>query len=150
MAKLPVKGRAQVMDIDPTLLSDEVKASLRAKALERVNKERADAAMDAFLATEIEKARRSHMPSQEMKYISLDLAGHSDRIMLDGTVYFHGQTYEVPKSTYDVLREVVSRGWQHEDEIGGANSDVYRRPRATSIGMQHANTDASQIMYGRR
>ena len=150
MAKTPVqppKGRPPVViDIDPTLLSDAEKTALRTKALERVNQERKDAAMDAFLADEVSKARRAHLPEEEMKYISLDMAGHSDRIMIDGTVYFHGQTYEVPKRLYDVLREVVGRGWEHEDEIGGANRDVYRRPRATALQPGMAGLSASTIL----
>lgn len=150
MAKVPVvKGKPQIIDIDPTLLSDEEKTLLRAKALERVAKERKEQAMDAFLAAEIEQARRAHLPGEEMKYISLDMAGHSDRIMIDGVVYFHGQTYEVPKRLYDVLAEVVSRGWEHEDEIGGANRDSYRKPRSTALRPGMMGMSATQIMGSR-
>lgn len=147
MAKLPKKP--SVVSIDPTLLSDEEKAQLRAQARKRVEQERKDATMDAFLQAEIEAARRASMPEEEMKYIQLDMAGHSDRIMLDGVIYFHGQTYEVPKHTYDVLAEVVGRGWEHEDQIGGANRDQYRKPRETRLGPRMTNLSASQIMGSR-
>lgn len=147
MAKPPVvKGRPSLVDVNPATLTEEEKGLLRTKALERVAKERKEAAMDAFLATEIDLARRAHVPNEEMKYISLDMAGHSDRIMIDGVVYFHGQTYEVPKRLYDVLKEVVGRGWEHEDEIGGANRDVYRRPRSTALQPGMAGLSASQIL----
>lgn len=147
MAKPPVK-RPSITLIDPTLLSDAEKAELRAKARERVDRERKEASMDAFLAAEIDAARRAGLPQEEMKFIALDMAGHSDRIMLDGIIYFHGQTYEVPKHTYDVLREVVARGWEHEDEIGGANRDMYRRPRTTALTRGMENLAASQILRG--
>lgn len=149
MAKLPTKGRPQLIDVDPNTLSDDVKATLRAKALEKVAQERQDAAMDAFLKIEIEKARRAHLPAEEMKYITLDMAGHSDRIMIDGTIYFHGQTYEVPKKLYDVLQDIISRGWEHEHEIGGANREFYRRPRSTSLRPGMENVATSQLMGSR-
>lgn len=147
MAKTPIKPtRTLAPGTSPAMLTDDEKAQLRAKARERVEQERRDAAMDIFLQQEIELARRAYIPSQEMKLLFLNMAGHSDRIMIDGVVYFHGQTYEVPKSLYDVLNEVVARGWDHEDEIGGANRDVYRRPRSTALlpGMEGLST--SQIM----
>lgn len=152
MAKPPIvqKGRPHIVDVDPTLLSEEVKQQLRIKARERVNQERQEAAMDAFLAKEVALARHAHMPQEELKYISLDMAGHADRIMLDGVIYFHGQTYEVPKRIYDVLREVVGRGWDHEDEIGGANRDLYRRPRSTALLPGMETVAASQIFAGGR
>lgn len=146
MAKPPVKGRPHLIDVDPTLLTAAEKAALREKALERVNKERKEAAMDAFLAQEIDLARRGHMPAEEMKYITLDMAGHSDRIMLDGVIYFHGQTYEVPKRVYDVLAETIGRGWEHEDEVGGANREQYRRPRSTTLRPGMEGLAASRIM----
>lgn len=148
MAKPPIKGRPHIIDVDPNSLSEDVKAALRAKAREKVAQERQDAAMDAFLKIEIEKARRSHSPDEEMKYITLDMAGHSDRIMVDGVIYFHGQTYEVPKRLYDVLQDIVSRGWEHENEVGGANRDFYRQPRSTALRPGMENVATSQL--GRR
>lgn len=149
MAKAPLKGKPQLIDIDPTLLSDAEKAALRERALERVAKERKEHAMDAFLEQEIAQARKAHLPAQEIKYISLDMAGHADRIMIDGVVYFHGQTYEVPKCLYDVLAEVVARGWEHEDEIGGANRNSYRKPRSTALRPGMVGMSATQILGSR-
>jgi hypothetical protein len=136
------KGKPSIEVLDPSILTAEEKAALRAKALERVAKEHKDAVMDAYLADEIKKARRAHQPSEELKYITLDMAGHAQYISLDGMSYWHGQTYEVPKRVYDTLAEIVSRGWDHEDEIGGANRDQYRRPRHVTLrpGMEHASS----------
>jgi hypothetical protein len=146
MATTKGPKKPSITVIDPTLLSEADKAALRAKARERVDKERRDAAMDAFLGSEVELARRAHIPNQEMKYITLDLAGHSLFIMLDGTVYFHGETYEVPKMVYDTMAEIVSRGWEHESEIGGANRELYRKPRNARIGHGMENLTTAQLM----
>lgn len=150
MAKKPATPSAgkppSVVVIDPTLLSDEVKDRLRAAAAERVHKEKVQAAEDDFLERVINEERRKGIPNEEMKYITLDMAGHSDRIMLDGVVYFHGQTYAVPKSTFDTMAEVVSRGWQHEDEVGGANRDVYRRPRNLTLRKGMEGVTSSNLL----
>lgn len=130
---MAVRRRAAVNLIDPTSIDDEVKASLRAKARVAVAAEQREKTEDALYAQFLEEERRVLDPQHEIKYIVLDLAGHSDRVMLDGTVYFHGVHYGVPLPVYEVLREVVQRGWDHEDEVGGANRNHYQKPRDTHV-----------------
>jgi hypothetical protein len=59
--------------------------------------------------------------------ITLDLAEHSDRLIIDSVIYLHGGTYTVDKPTYDTMREMVHRGWEHQREIDGKNNNAYRK-----------------------
>jgi hypothetical protein len=66
--------------------------------------------------------------------IDLPPSGGTD-IKLNGIPFYHGQTYRVTKGTLDVLRDQVSRSWQHEANIRGSNENAYRRPRETTFSM---------------
>jgi hypothetical protein len=127
------RRRPTVNLIDETSIDEEVKAQLRAKARSAVAAEQKEATEEALYAQFLEEERRALDPKHEIKYLVLDMAGHSDRIMLDGVVYFHGIRYGVAKPVYEMLREIVQRGWAHEDEIGGANRAQYQKPRDTQL-----------------
>lgn len=133
------KRRPAVILIDPTTLDDETKAALRAKAKLAVAQEQQEKTADALYQQFLEEERRALDPQEEIKYITLDMAGHSDRIMLDAVVYFHGITYAVPKSKYDTLRDIVARGWEHESEIGFANRNRNFSPRPQNIQISPRN-----------
>lgn len=144
-------ARARKGIVDETLLSAEDKANLRQRARDKVMKERKQRAEDAFLAAAVEEERHANDPEYEQKRITLNLAGHSDRIMLDGTVFFHGMTYNVPFPVYQSLKEVQARGWDHEDEVGGVNRDLYRKPRSPVTlrpGMENMAVTTSRLMGG--
>lgn len=125
----PKKRRPAVNLVDFGSIDELEKDKLRERARAAVAKEQQEKTADALYLQYLDEERRALDPKQEMKLISLDMAGHSDRIALDGIVFFHGITYEVPRTVYESLREVVANGWQHEDEIGGANRDQYRKPK---------------------
>lgn len=111
--------RPAVNLIDPASLDDDLKASLRAKAKLAVAKEQEEKSADALYEQFLEEERRALDPQYETKYIVLDLAEHSDRITLDGTVFFHGDRYAVSLPVYQSLKEIVARGWDHERETQG-------------------------------
>lgn len=134
------RRRAAVNLIDPASIDEDVKAQLRAKARAAVAQEQREKTEEALYAQFLEEERRALDPKHETKYIVLDLAGHSDRIMLDGTVYFHGVRYGVPLPVFAVLKEVVQRGWDHEEEVGGANRNAYQKPRDTHVSRGGAVT----------
>lgn len=135
------RGRPAINLIDPASLDDVTKDALRERARKAVAEEQQQKTADALYLQYLDEERKALDPVYEMKYIQLDMAGHSDRIMLDGTIFFHGITYEVPMPVYLSLREVVQNGWKHEREISGSpNARSYNRPRDTHIsqsGVRH-------------
>src|SRR5690606_20538624 len=90
--------------------------------------------------------QRAIDPDEGLYIITLDLAPYAPSIVLDGVVYFHGSTYEVPKRQYDTMREIVARTWGHEQSIGNANSEFYRKPRNITIGPKDMGLSTVHLM----
>lgn len=139
----------RVLTVNEHLLDDATKAAIRKRAAELVKQKRVEAAEDEYLKAAMKEAERAHSPNEQYELLMLDLAGHSDRLMIDSVVYLHGATYEFTKSEADSVREMMYRGWQHEDEIGGANRGFYERPRNISIGPKDIGKRASQLLGAR-
>ena len=140
--KPPVKPAAHVMprDVDFSILSEERKQELRAKAEAKVRAQQIVEAEDAFLAAEMDRQDRELHPEtvHETRELRLDLALYADRVTLDGKPYYHGELYTVPKPVYDVLKECEARTWRHDDEIrsGDTNDAFYRKSRQMSVNMR--------------
>lgn len=66
--------------------------------------------------------------------VLIDLPGHSARIVLDGIAYYHGHIYFLPYSKVTTILDVMGRAWDHEESVGGANTNSYRRPLNTTVG----------------
>ena len=112
---------------------EEVLAEQKAKAKK--------ALVAQFKQEEIERLN----PDEAQRTITLDLAPHQETISLDGTIYFHGSTYTVPKSTYDVMLEVQSRGWDHEESLA-KSENAGRRQRRPKLDLNNMNASANQLL----
>lgn len=122
------------------ILSDEEVEAAREAARKAVEKERKDAAMDAFIKEEKARLQREEGlvtgdgAKDEMVRIALDLAEHSGKIVINGFEYHHGFTYTVPRHVADTLREIQSRGHGHQNEIEGKSmAEAFRRPHNTGL-----------------
>jgi len=85
----------------------------------------------------------------EMVSITLDLAEHAisggaaGGITLSGRPYYHGFTYTVPRHIADTLREIMSRGHGHQNEIEGkGRAELFKRPYATDLSPIKGFTNA--------
>lgn len=114
-------------------LSEEEKAELTAQAASKVAEELRAARKKEFLRQETSRFRKMAKPGQTEVRFTVDLPGHSDRIVLDGTHFFHGVTYTVNLNAYNSMRDIAARAWEHEHEVGGANRNEYRAPRNAVI-----------------
>lgn len=69
------------------------------------------------------KHPRTGKESEELiETVLIDVAPHSDRIVLDSVHYLAGRTYEVPKPVADTIRDTIAQTWRHEAQTGGAYS----------------------------
>lgn len=132
-------------------LTEAEKAELSAQARATVAEELRSARKKQFLKEQINKHRQLAKPGQRIVGITLDLPGHADRIILDGKSFFHGTTYRVPENVYQTMIDIQSRAWEHENEIGGANRDLYKgrapvNPIVTPNGVSlESNPDHNRI-----
>ena len=84
-------------------------------------------------------AKRGHDRNRPAaRSVRIDLAPFTDRVVIDGTAYWHGQTVTVAASVAAVLREQCYRTWQHQDHVEGKNTvEAYRRQRNAVISAKH-------------
>jgi hypothetical protein len=124
----------------PILTAEEI-AEIRAEARKKVEAERRSAARAEMLEREINAARRAAGlttggPNDEMVNITLDLAEHSEDIKLNGCSYRHGGTYRVPRHVAETMREIMYRGWKHQNEVDGKSlSQFYQKARPYVLNM---------------
>jgi hypothetical protein len=140
-----MKPRKPVMKVDHSLISEERREELRLEAQQKIDAERVKSAEDDYLKKAELELRRAHDPDEEMIEITLDLAEHSDRITIDGVMYFHGYTYKVPLNTYRTILEIQSRGWDHQAIVDGKNVNSYRKAHNLRISPVHGTVNTSQL-----
>lgn len=107
-------------DIDPEIMK---------QARERAIRKKADmlAARELGIADDEDVVKGPLPQKGEKKFtITLDLAPHSNRLIIDSVHYLHGGTYTVGQRVYDTMREMIHRGWEHQREIDGKDSNTYR------------------------
>lgn len=134
------EGDNEGIDPNHPLLTVEDQRAARDLARKKVLEEKRDAAFDALVKAERERLlgkeglRTGDPTKDEMVHVTLDLAEHSDRIVINGATYMHGQTYKLPRHVADTLREIQSRGHNHQNEIDGKGiADRFRRPHNTVV-----------------
>lgn len=122
------------------LLSNEEVLAAREEARQKVLEKRRAAARSALVKEETERLAREEgltthdATRDEIVSITLDLAEHSSCITLNGMAYWHGQTYRVPRHVADTLREIQSRGHDHQTDLDGKGlAERLRKPRNTVV-----------------
>lgn len=103
-------------------LEDEAKEEARKRRMERYREH-----------VRMETRRRAGLLEPQVTLV-IDVAGYADGVTIDGRKYFHGHQYTLPQSEADSVLEIMQRTWEHEDAVGGANRDQYRRPQPLIAG----------------
>ena len=119
--------------VDTSIVDDKRIAELRTKAKAKVDLERKQAAEAQLLAQfELEERQQGGL-DEPMVDITIDLAPHADRIVLDSVIYFQGQTKTVRESVAAVIAEVCSKTWEHQSQIDGKSENFYRKARGQRV-----------------
>jgi hypothetical protein len=131
------------LDADDFLSADD-RAQIKEKAREHVRKKRRDAAEAALLAREIRNEEIALNPLEQYENVEIDIAPYAPFISLDGTMYFHGISYNVPYSVARTIDDISARTWEHQNEISGRRrrADIMRRPRELTV--HQADSEASR------
>lgn len=117
---------AEEMRLHPILTNAEFKAA-QAKAHKKIDAEKRAAAMKAVEEQTLEAVRgkagliTGDAVKDELVDLYLDLYEGSDHVMLSGVRYDHGRVHTVPRHVADTLREIASRGHNHQTELDGKN-----------------------------
>lgn len=116
-----------------SLLSEEERAEIEAEIVAEIEAEERERLKEQYRIESREKFKRSKGLLEEQITVTIDVAGHAQDIKLDGRPYYHGHTYTVPRSVACTLNDIMGRTWDHEESVGGANNNEYRRPRSTRM-----------------
>lgn len=124
------------------LLTDEEVAAAKAAARKLVDEGRRKAALKAVTDEETKRLEREEGMrtgvgvKDELVSIRIDLAEHADRIILNGTAYFHGYTYKVPRHVADSMRDIIAQTHKHQDQVDGKSlTQHYQNQRNTTLGL---------------
>ena len=113
-------------------LENEAKAELLAEQTALAEKQ-FKAAAKKRLKAEMQAA--NGMKEDELVPVTIDLAPHADKIVIDGVAYYHGMTYNFAPAAVNTINEIMFRTWQHEAEISDRRnrSNAYKHPQAPVI-----------------
>lgn len=124
----PGFGKAKGREVLKVEITDEEELELQAKARAQVEAKYKKIAKEKRLAELVKLYEQEAIPEQQLHPLLINVAGHANKIALDGRTYYHGQIYNVTQSEYDTLEEIMANTWRHEREVGGANFNAYRKP----------------------
>jgi hypothetical protein len=124
------------------LLTEEERAELLVEVEEEVRKEQVSAAKKDLKSKFRSAVRIQKGLEEEQITLLCDLPGHAEYIRIDNRRYYHAYTYTVPASVADTLMYMMDQAWRHEEEVGGANKDAYRKPRRTGLSATRGVTNA--------
>ena len=119
--------------VDTSILDPKRVEELRVKARANVDKKRI-AAAEAQLLEELElEEQRASGVIEPLVDINIDLAPYADRLMIDGVIYFQGQTKTVRESVASLMLEMMQATWRHQSIVDGKPEDFYRRSRGQGV-----------------
>jgi hypothetical protein len=130
LGAFPVEPPAPVSDM-PTLTLEEMR-ELEAQARAEVEVELKAKLKADFLAKSKQDIKKKALFAEghsdlgnRIERITVDLPKFSDRITLDGVIYFHGGTYGFAGPKAAVIKEVMNRQWLHHAETKGLDMNDY-------------------------
>ena len=123
---------------DPILSEAEmtkIRAEVKAKVLADQKKDAATRFRDAEeRRLRYEEGLTIGGVEDDMVTITMDMAEHSDKILINMRAYWHGRTYTVPRHLARTLGEVMHRGWMHQNEIDGkSRQQFYQNHRPATV-----------------
>jgi len=131
--KKATTGPQPKVTVDVSIIDPKRREELRTKARNKVEAERKLLAEAKLLEQFTREERQAGGLDEELVSVFLDFAPYCDRAMIDGVIYFNGQTKTVRSSVADVLNEMMSMTWKHQSEIDGKSENFYRKSRSQRV-----------------
>ncbi len=121
------------------LLDEKEIAALKAQAREEVAKERKLQARKALLAEMKRDVLSEDDPTEEMLDYEITLPSFAAYIMIDGTRFYHGQSYTFAHRQLASVRDIVQSAWKHEEAAFGARDpNAFIRQRNQVVSARNA------------
>lgn len=110
---------------DEPMFSAKEIAEIKAKAKAEILADKKAAAKKQMMADEKVRLQREeglttgNSYADEIVNIMIDLAPYAASIMVNGSPYWHGHMYPVPRHVAASLQETMFNTWRHQAEIKG-------------------------------
>lgn len=111
--------------VEDSILSPEEIAAAVAEAKSKFAADAKAKAKKELIASEMEKLKRvegqktGDSYKDEMIPVTVDLPEFTPHLVINGEPFWHGHTYTRPRHVVNSLREMISRAWNHQDDIDG-------------------------------
>lgn len=117
--------------VDPAVMSN-------ARKLAEAKKARLIAEAELGIGDEGAAVVKGLVPieNEEQVTLTLDMYPGAEELRIDNRVYRHGQTITIGKRQADSIREMIARGWRHQEEIEGKVRNTYK-PHLNIISGKH-------------
>jgi len=125
--------KADGTSVDTSVLTPDDIAELELQAEQEVLADQKAAAKKAKLAELKVTMSRKAGVQEPLETVTVDLAPYCDRILIDNRAFLQGQTYTLPVSQVQVIRECIQKSWAHQSEIDGKSENFYRKSRAQHV-----------------
>lgn len=81
-----------------------------------------------FTSGVVERPAGKSEDGKDLWWYRIDLSpSGGTEIKINGIPYYHGSTYKFDTDLLRSVKEIVARTWDHENNIMGANENMYRR-----------------------
>ena len=110
-------------------LEEELRRSGAARLIAEEESARlsAQAQSSMFTTNVTERFSRIAEDGRDLYWYRIDLAPcGGTEVKINGMPYYHGSTYEFDVNLLRSIKEIVARTWDHENNIMGANENVYK------------------------
>lgn len=110
-------------------LEEELRRSGAARLIAEEESARlsAQAQSSMFTTNVTERFSRISEDGRDLYWYRIDLAPcGGTEVKINGMPYYHGSTYEFDVNLLRSIKEIVARTWDHENNIMGANENVYK------------------------
>jgi len=120
----PEQLKARIADLEAQL---RLSVGARLIAEEESSRLSAQAQSSMFTTNVTERFSRVAEDGSDVYWYRIDLAPcGGTEIRINGVPYYHGSTYEFRTDLLRTVKEIVSRTWDHENNIMGSNENVYK------------------------
>ena len=122
------------------LLTAEDKLRIHEAALKKAREIKRAEAEKAYEKIALEEALREEGLAEEQVTFKLELAEFANKLTIDGRSFYHGMTYTVPLSQYQLISEMAYRTRLHQLEIDGKSRYKWQGWNDPRVGVDHRAT----------
>lgn len=120
----PEELRARIKKLEEML---EVSVAAQGIAEDESARLSAQAQSTMFTTNVTERLAGKDDEGKDLWWYRIDLAPcGGTEIKINGMPYYHGQTYKFGTDLLRSIKEIVSRTWEHEASVNGANENVFK------------------------